>query len=187
MLTLSEAADRWKLSSRKSVYNRINGLKAKGINIDLSLQGKEKRAHIPDELLLHLDDLDRYLKQGGTLANYEPISFTSTEIVENRGELLHTKRQPEIKISPESIQQIAIACGQQLALFLPPNPIINQRRLSEAAEFKYQLTTKQVRSLIGVSPQGDRFSRGAFEFVKVGKIGKQNAWLVSRAKERIND
>ncbi|MDJ0590532.1 MAG: hypothetical protein QNJ72_11130 [Pleurocapsa sp. MO_226.B13] len=85
----------------------------------------------------------------------------------------------EIVLERESIIDVARAIATEIAPYLPPKDLLWQlERLRWCAEEKLQLTTSQVKELIGVKPRGDRFVRGSFTFDKVGKIGKESAWRV---------
>lgn len=193
MLSIKQACDRYNLSSTKSLYTRLNGLKVKGIDTELVVQGKTKKSFITEELLRHLDDLHLHLSQRGTIANYQPI--TDVETIQNRDdtalhdgkELANAPRSLEVAIDRASIQEIAIAVAGILQPLMPPaDGSWKLQELRLAARFGYQLTTSQVRSLIGIKPVTPKgktsFVRGSFEFCKVGKIGKQNAWVVESRK-----
>ena len=66
----------------------------------------------------------------------------------------------------------------------PPDPLWSLERLERASSMGWELTTSQVKELIGASPNCDRgrnsFRRGSFVFVKSGKIGRQTSWKVER-------
>ncbi|MGB3511249.1 MAG: hypothetical protein WBA93_18840 [Microcoleaceae cyanobacterium] len=60
------------------------------------------------------------------------------------------------------------------------NPILHWELLEKAVDNKWILPTSQVKELIGVKPRTSPFIRGAFKFIKCGKIGNQSAWSVEK-------
>lgn len=70
----------------------------------------------------------------------------------------------------------------------PADPLWYLAKLETARASDWELTTSQVKDLIGVKPKCDRgkntFRRGSFIFVKSGKIGNQTSWKV---KKLVND
>ncbi|NEP79265.1 MAG: hypothetical protein F6K39_14480 [Okeania sp. SIO3B3] len=52
--------------------------------------------------------------------------------------------------------------------------------LQKAVDNKWILPTSEVKELIGVKPRTSPFIRGAFKFIKCGKIGNQSAWSVEK-------
>lgn len=62
-------------------------------------------------------------------------------------------------------------------------PLQHYAALERAIASGWLLSTAEVRSLIGIKPQGDRFQRGSFVFIRSGKIGAQAAWRVAKVVE----
>jgi hypothetical protein len=60
------------------------------------------------------------------------------------------------------------------------SPIAHWDELDKSVRKKYLLTTTEITKLIGTRPSGVEYIRGAFKFTKVGKIGGQSAWKVTR-------
>ncbi|MEO1402118.1 MAG: hypothetical protein AAFV72_12845 [Cyanobacteria bacterium J06635_1] len=60
--------------------------------------------------------------------------------------------------------------------------------LEQACATKWQLTTDEVEQLIGVKPKchgGETvYQRGNWRFTKVGKLGGQTAWQVTKENRR---
>ncbi|MEN9567487.1 MAG: hypothetical protein RLZZ69_2683 [Cyanobacteriota bacterium] len=69
----------------------------------------------------------------------------------------------------------------------PPDPLWYLGKLEIARASGWELTTSQVKELIGVKPsckQGKKtFKRGSFIFVKTGKIGNQTSWKVQKVTD----
>jgi hypothetical protein len=63
---------------------------------------------------------------------------------------------------------------------MPKSPISHWDELEKACVNSYILTSKEIKELLGVKPFGKEWTRGAFKFTKVGKIGNQSGWLVSK-------
>ena len=62
---VKELCDRYGIKSRKSLYTRLDGLKAKGISADLPKDGN--KSYATKEQIFFLDQLDEHLKDGGTI------------------------------------------------------------------------------------------------------------------------
>ncbi len=54
--------------------------------------------------------------------------------------------------------------------------------LEKAAEKQWILPTSVVKELIKVKPHGEVYTRGAFRFVKTGKIGAEAGWKVEKVQ-----
>jgi len=151
---VSDLRERYGLSSRQSVYDRM-----KALNIEPVVRGK-----ISAEQLKQMDKLDEHLKKGGTLSNFG-IGTTQIQI----------DTSPIVAELTKLVEAIAPTPN-------PPEPLQGLEELEKAAEKGWLLTTEQVQQLLGVKPKvkgSDRtFTRGSFSFVKSGKIGSQTAWKV---------
>lgn len=62
------------------------------------------------------------------------------------------------------------------------NPLSHWEELEKAVDKGWLLSTSEVKCLIGVKPRNHTYIRGAFKFIKSGKIGNQSAWLVEKIK-----
>ncbi|MGF1523879.1 MAG: hypothetical protein ACFBSF_16295 [Leptolyngbyaceae cyanobacterium] len=97
-------------------------------------------------------------------------------------------------MEPDSTQAIAAGLNamaqalQQLSQTLmaqrSPHPLWYLEVLEQACTANWQLTTEEVEQLIGVKPHCHRdetvYQRGNWRFTKVGKLGGQTAWQVSK-------
>lgn len=180
-MKISELLQRYNLKSRKSLYSRLNGLE---ITLDKDEIG---HSYATEEQIELLDQLDQYLKAGGTIATFTPISTTEVvpqhtpeaipQPIAQQG-VQHTSDSTEIDDRLEALLR-AIANVIQ-----PPSPLSYMRELEEACQNEWLLTTSEVRDLIGVKPKTkkgeDTYKRGSWIFVKSGKIGGQTAWRVTK-------
>ena len=69
----------------------------------------------------------------------------------------------------------------------PIDPLWYLPKLEMARANNWELTTSQVKKLIGVKPSCPKgkktYKRGSFVFIKSGKIGNQTAWKVQKVNE----
>ncbi|MBD2060728.1 hypothetical protein NDI37_21790 [Funiculus sociatus GB2-A5] len=201
LISVSSLQERYNLSSRQAVDDRI-----KGLNIQKPARGK-----ISQEQLDKLDKLDKYLKTGGKIENFaQPVE----------AEVQQVERLPadERELSTGQLDKPALSSGQldkssdnfielvrEIAAALKPpappvEPLLHLKELERAAAAGWLLTSNQVKELVGVKPvpkKGDRtFTRGSFAFSKIPledkdeegkpkfkKIGSQTAWKVSKTVE----
>lgn len=176
MFTIKECCDRYQIASTKTLYTRINGLKDKGIDAKLIVY--KGKSFIPEELQKELDSLDSHINRGGKIAEYQPllsVSVLPPQQHTTTQQLDSLSKTNYFLLTPELIEQLAIAVANNLK---PADPFWHIDRLKMLARFEIEITSAELKSLIKVQPQGDRFNRGSFEFIKVGKIGRQSAWRV---------
>ncbi|MFB2976915.1 hypothetical protein [Microseira sp. BLCC-F43] len=151
---ISGLRERYGLSSRQSVYDRLKALNIKPVGW----------GRISAEQLNQMDKLDEHLKKGGTLSNFG---------------IETSKNQSDTSLIVAELTKLVEAIAPTPN---PPEPLQALEELEKAAEKGWLLTTEQVKQLIGVKPTvrgSDRtFTRGSFAFVKSGKIGSQTAWKV---------
>jgi hypothetical protein len=160
---ISELQQRYSLTSRQAVYDRMKALAIEPI----------ARGKLSSEQLDKLDKLDKHLKSGGTLSDFES---SRTEVIE-AGSIepaAATAINQERENFLELIEAIARHFQQQR------EPLQHYAALEQAACCAWILTTSEVSGLIGVKPTGDRFERGSFAFVRSGKVGAQTGWKVEK-------
>lgn len=67
------------------------------------------------------------------------------------------------------------------------NEVSELRQLQEISEQDWWITTLQIKKLTGTTPKlkkgKTQWQRGCFLFTKVGKIGNQTAWKISRTSD----
>jgi hypothetical protein len=189
-MNIKELCDRYSLSSRKSLYSR---LEAAGLKLPKDDNGK---AYATEEMIQELDDLDQHLKNGGSLKNYTPVTSVAThlEAIDNQAspdqtiQATQLTTQDRTQISREELLDIIEVLGTAIASRLQPiDPIAYNESLEKAQENNWILSTSEVQQLIGVKPTGQKgnntFIRGCWVFTKAGKVGSQIGWKV----KKIND
>lgn len=195
MLGITAACDRYNISSRSTLYSRLNALQKKGINTETTTQAGS--TVLSSELIESLDDLDKHLKNKGTLDNFEPavkpkvfvLSSDNTSSVSsgNTGGLSSdntaSTRQGAL-VSQDSIDRLAIAIAEIIKPLLPPvDPLWKYEKLDQAVERGYLLSSSDIKLLLGLKPRGSWFTRGAYVFTQKGKVGRESAWRVKRINE----
>jgi len=162
---IASLQERYNLSSKQSVYDRI-----KALSIEPVARGK-----ISSDQLDKLDQLDKHLKTGGTLSDFES---SRTEVMQAA---IEPAAATAINQERENFLELIEAIARHIAA--TRDPLQHYTALERAIASGWLLSTAEVRSLIGVKPSGDRFQRGSFVFVKSGKIGAQAAWRVAKVVE----
>ncbi|MBD1903457.1 hypothetical protein H6F78_00385 [Coleofasciculus sp. FACHB-64] len=199
LISVSSLQERYNLSSRQAVDDRI-----KGLNIQKPARGK-----ISQEQLDKLDKLDKYLKTGGKIENF-------AQPVEAEIQQLQRISADERELSTGQLDKPALSSGQldkssdnfielvrEIAAALKPvappmEPLLYLKELERAAAAGWLLSTDQVTKLVGVKPitkyGKHTFIRGSFAFSKIPlndeggkprfkKIGSHTAWRVSKVVE----
>ncbi|ARV62849.1 hypothetical protein BZZ01_04585 [Nostocales cyanobacterium HT-58-2] len=154
--------DRYGLSSLQSVYDRLNGIKIKPV-----IRGK-----ISSDQLEILDRLDAHLKAGGTIGDFHHGKLERVEKTESTETIVQFDT---INWLSGMVEKLALARSAD-------SPLAAYRELSEAAQQGWILPTSIVAELIGIKPRGDRFVRGNFVFLRVGKVGKERGWIVQASQ-----
>lgn len=179
-MDINQLCDRYNLASRKSLYRRLEG-------IGLELNKENGKVSATEEQIVLLDQLNEHISKGYPASAFVPLS--ASEIV---SDLRHSETQSprddstsrllghsetQLSLAPEIINLIAQA--------LPvSDPLLPQKRLELVVVNEWELTTSQVKNIIGVKPTikkgKDCYVRGSFLFYKIGKIGNESAWIVKK-------
>lgn len=160
---LADLPQRYSIS-RTVVYERINGL-----GIKLIKSGR--RSFLSQADIDRLDELHHHIGQGGTIAAFAhslPLSADVGLQIPAIGEALIYK----------AFEALTDANRQRLT-----DPTWQHERLERCAEQGWILSTAEVKQLIGVKPSGEVLRRGAWEFVKVEKIGRSAGWRVQKRQK----
>ena len=187
-LSVNELCDRYGI--RKTLYNRLDGL-------GIKLSKKSNKSYATEEQISLLDQQNEHIKSGGTIDNFEPVEIAEVT-VHNSG----TQHSEIVDISSfESTTQLTAQHGTQeellgdivtaiaslrastegLADKLPAkNPLWYMHELEIAIANNWQLSTSQIKEMIGVKPRGETFKHGCFIFSKCGKINRESAWKVTK-------
>ena len=209
-LTVSQLCDRYNLNSRKSLYTRL-----KGVGIE-ELTKKDNKSIATEGQIKLLDQQHEHLKNGGTIKNFvpttqaevilhntssnpdissivetaqhntEPLTFSDFKSEKQAG--VHSALTTQTQLLGDIVESVTVAIAPYMQ---PTDPLWYMTILERARVQEWELTTSQVKELIGVKPvcnSGKRtFKRGSFIFVKSGKIGNQTAWKVQKVKDAISE
>ena len=194
-LGVQELCGRYEIKSRKSLYSRLDGL-----NITLDKDGN--KSYATEEQIKLLDAQNEHIKNGGTLKNFVPTAIaevtvhdTTTQHSQNNDTssitssiVETTQLTPQLTTQSILLGDIAKTVASAIAGKMQPvDPLWYLGRLEAARASGWELTTSQVKELIGVKPsckQGKKtFRRGSFVFVKSGKIGNQTSWKVQKVTD----
>ena len=184
-MNVQELCDRYNLSSRKTLYSRINAL-----NLKLDKDSNNK-SFATVEQIEELDRLNEHLKNGGNLKNYVPVTEvtlddTTTQHSLNSDiaaitETTQHNLQLTTQLTPELLGNLVAVIATKLN---PPDPLWYMDKLEKAIAHNWELTTSEVQQLIGVKPyckKGENtYKRGSFIFIKSGRIGNQTSWRVDK-------
>lgn len=157
-----------------------------------------------------LDELDQFLKSktNAKMEDFQPSvikDVSSNEITTMNASLELESESNLVKTPPDFNQQpiqlsipglenlkefVVQECLPKLTTLVEKiassqkNEVNELRQLQEIVDQGWWITTEQVENLIGTTPKIKKgkteWQRGCFIFTKVGKIGNQNAWKVSR-------
>ena len=126
---------------------------------------------------------------GGPGQPEQPETNTSAEMPLTSAPQLEINQQLADAISEiaRSLRQLNQTLATQTAARPPAaNPLWYMDALERAAAAQWLLTTEEIEHLIGVKPkchgQEKTYQRGIWKFIKVGKLGAQTAWQVTKAQ-----
>ena len=172
MLGVKELCDRYDLKSRKSLYSRLEGLA-------IALSKDNGKSYATEEQVNLLDQQNEYLKNGGTIKNFDPIALSQVTVDSSN------QNVPQALYNQELLLNITNAIASSMP---PVDPLWYLGKLEIARASGWELTTAQVKALIGVKPSCPKnqntFRRGSFIFIKSGKIGNSTAWKVQKVLDK---
>ena len=160
LFPISGLQERYNLSSRQAVYDRINALKIEPV----------ARGKISSVQLDKLDKLDKHLKSGGTLSD-----FAEVEIAPLPKDI---QLMEPIPLSAPNIDFVELVREIATAIKPASDPLQHYASLERAVVSQWILTTSEVKDLIKTTPRGERYSYGVFVFVRAGKLGRSAGWRV---------
>jgi hypothetical protein len=173
-IKISSLQQRYKLSSRQAVNNRINGLKIEPI----------ARGEISLEQLELLDRLDKHIRGGGAIADFpiQPeVQMDKLDKLNNPGEQIEFNNHDAtaINVMAELMEKMMSYTYQRHS-----SPLANYEELEKAVKFEWVLPTSLVKILTGVTPKtthdNDTFVCGSFAFTKRDRIGREAGWQVTK-------
>lgn len=186
---------------RSNIYNRIDGLKRKGYNLEP--ETRNGRSIYNAAQIVVMDALDRHLKNGGSIVSFPTLEQARLSYEGQDNAQLSYRAQDTVpeKNDARSKQSgflgdgfVEILLKGLAVIFPPPLPparkgleLASYRELNEAAKEGYQLSTLNVANLLGLKPStiasyGEQFEDAGFVFARVGRRkGGQIAWRVSKS------
>lgn len=180
-LYIQQLCDRYGLKTRQSIYDW-----AKVLDIKLAKDGNKSYA-TPEQIEL-FDQLSEHLKNGGTLKNFTPLVTTQVDTVNYELDSVNSAIDTvnyELDTPLESPQASdLVEMVSAIASILKPQSVLSRHReLEEAAREGWILSSGELTAL-GFKPackSGEDFcDRGCWRFIKAGKIGREQGWLVEK-------
>lgn len=189
LLSIKDFEQRYKLT-RSNIYNRINGLKEKGYQLEPMKQGARsiftaEQGAIMDRLHSHLlagNDIGSFPDAEGRVQMSQPIE----RLVEHPVGRI-AAQQDSLERAPAALGVAALvdAIAGKLAEVIPtpqPDPLAELRLIQEACEQGWLLSSSQLAPLLGVKPpSGVSFQRYGFTFTRTGRNGAESAWKISKS------
>lgn len=169
LIDINTLGDRYHLKSRQSVYDRLKDLGIK----------PARRGKITEGDLALLDELDKHINSGGTIDDFAK----SPEVLPTEIERWEEPEQPTVEVLIGLIERLVL---RQLP---PVSPLAQYEELEKIAAAGWIVPTSTVKAITsltpsgnaGVSPKGDRFTRGSFTFIRSGKVGREAGWKVQKS------
>lgn len=156
---------------------------------------KVNGVYVIDEYQLStLDELDQYLNSSPKAkmsdfkvksTEYSPVDSSPVHPVESsvmEATLIdeNLEDSSEIVLRDEEPTDLALLVETIAKTIAPVNPIAHWERLQWIVDNQVIISTSEVHQLLGTKPKGDVWERGCFVFNKVGKLGNQSSWEVTK-------
>ncbi|MGK7956615.1 MAG: hypothetical protein AB4063_15405 [Crocosphaera sp.] len=184
--SIKDLQQKYGLKTRQSVYDWL-----KGVSAEVHKEGN--RSFVTAEDVEKLDQLKEHLDRGGSIKSFTPAVTPTvypepdstelpTDLVQPSTDSVNSEldKAPSEYVQLELFERLVDKVAKKIT---PTNPISHWEKLDLAADKGYILTTSEVRQLVGTKPKGKEWIRGAFQFIRAGKIGNQAGWKVSRIEE----
>lgn len=177
-ITTRQAAERYGCENNYSTFhNRMTKLGIKP-------ERRGRSSYLSSVQIEQLDRLDQHLKSGGTFSNFVIEEGEVIPITKNK-KVMELATTSDNSITPSgSIGDIEIIAALQALSQSNYDVLTPQKRLKEAAEEGFLLTTDQVSKIVGLSPSTiSSWKTGTtklgFTFTKQHE-GTSVVWKVSR-------
>jgi hypothetical protein len=167
---IKDLLERYELKTRQALYDR---LKALDIELDKDERGHNQATEDQVELL---DQLNEHLKAGGIMSNFTPVSEVAVD-----------SSLDTLPSLPPSNTLVTLL-DRILDRVTPKDPLSHHTHLERASAMSWELSTSEVRGLIGVKPRGKEYMRGCWVFERIKspqgfkRIGNEAAWRVYKAQ-----
>lgn len=189
LISIKDFEQRYKLT-RSNIYNRVNGLKAKGYDLEPMKQGT--RSIFSAEQGAIMDRLHQHLLAGNDIGSFPDASGRvqltqhTVQPIERPIERLTVQQDSLAERSPATLGVATLidAIAGKLADVIPtpqPDPLVNLRLIQESHDQNWLLSSSQLGALLGVkSLSGASFERYGFTFTRTGKNGIESAWRITK-------
>ena len=178
-LTTRQAAERYGCENNYSTFhNRM-------VKLGIKPERRGRQSFLSQEQIQLLDRLDEHLRTGGTFGNFIIEEGATIPMPKNSSSMELVASNSHSIVSTGSIGDMEIVAALQAVANANYDILTPQKRLKEAAEDGFVLTTEQVSRIIGLSHStvsswktGTR--KLGFHFHKEHE-GSSVVWRVSRA------
>lgn len=178
-LTTRQAAERYGCENNYSTFhNRM-------VKLGIKPERRGRQSFLGQQQIQLLDRLDEHLRTGGTFANFVIEEGATVLMPRNNNSMELVASSSHSIVSTGSIGDIEIVAALQAVANANYDVLTPQKRLKEAAENGFVLTTEQVSRIVGLSHStvsswktGTR--KLGFHFHKEHE-GSSVVWRVSRA------
>lgn len=178
-LTTRQAAERYGCENNYSTFhNRM-------VKLGIKPERRGRQSFLSQQQIQLLDRLDEHLRTGGTFGNFIIEEGATVPMPTNSSSMELVASNSHSIVSTGSIGDIEIVAALQAVASANYDILTPQKRLKEAAEDGFVLTTEQVSRIVGLSHStvsswktGTR--KLGFHFHKEHE-GSSVVWKVSRA------
>jgi hypothetical protein len=143
-LTTRQAAERYGCDNYSTFHNRM-------VKLGIKPERRGRQSFLNQEQIQLLDRLDTHLKSGGVFGNFQIEEGLTTPIQESSssGKLVASK--VSAIASSGSIGDIEVIAALQSLAMKNYDVLTPQKRLKEAVENDFLLTTEQVSQILGLN------------------------------------
>ena len=178
-LTTRQAAERYGCENNYSTFhNRM-------VKLGIKPERRGRQSFLNQQQIQLLDRLDQHLKSGGTFANFDIEEGATKPMQESIGSSKMVVSSVRSITSTGSIGDVEIIAALQSLAMKNYDVLTPQKRLKEAVDNDFLLTTEQVSQILGLNSNTIRSwksgtQRLGFVFHKDHEGSSAVVWRVSR-------
>ena len=178
-LTTRQAAERYGCENNYSTFhNRM-------VKLGIKPERRGRQSFLNQQQIQLLDRLDQHLKSGGTFANFDIEEGATKPMQESIGSSKMVVSSVRSITSTGSIGDVEIIAALQSLAMKNYDVLTPQKRLKEAVDNDFLLTTEQVSQILGLNSNTIRSwksgtQRLGFVFYKDHEGSSAVVWRVSR-------
>ena len=172
-MNIQELCDRYSLKNRQSIYEW-----AKALDIKFDKNNSNKSYATSEQIEL-FDQLSEHLKNGNTLKSFSPLVKTTVSFPSDTVNLSADSVGYSVNQLPDTVTFIHLVT----AIASLKSPISHHEELEKACINNWLLSTSEIKQLgFSVSCKNGKTycDRGCWRFIKVGKVGHESSWKVSK-------